>query len=392
MTRAPTKGPDAVAPWVKDFGPFDGRVWLNAAHQGALSRPARDAAADAVAWKVQPWEMTTERFSQTPETLRRALAGLIGADPDDVILANSASYGLHLLANGIPWRDGDEVLVMQGDFPSDILPWMGLADRGVSVRPLKPRGRVLDADEIAAAIGPRTRLLCLTWVHSFSGHAIDLDAIGRLCREQGVLFVANAAQAIGVRPLDVSTAPVDAVVGVGWKFLCGPYGTGFAWMRPEVRRVLRYNQSYWLNMLTSDDLGRDALDLTLRADVGARRYDVFGTANFFNFVPFGAAVTYLAGLRLERVRDYVNSLVQRFVDGLDRDLYRLISPERGTGRSTLIVISHRDRARNEAVHAALRAKGIHVAVRAGALRVAPHLYNTPADIDRALDAFDRAAR
>lgn len=370
-----------------DFGPFAGRVWLNCAHQAPLPKVAAAAARAAFDWKVQPWELTTERFNGVPARLRESAARLIGADPADVILANSASYGLHLLANGIDWREGDEVLCMRGDFPSDILPWLGLERQGVRVRQLEPRAQVLSADEVAAAIAPRTRLLCLTWVHSFSGHAIDLDAVGAVCRDRGVLFVANVSQALGARPLDVSTAPVDAIVCAGWKWLCGPYATGLCWMRPDLLADLVYNQTYWLSMLTSDDLGQEALDLTLATGVGGRRYDVFGTANFFNFAPFAASIEYLMALGIDTVRDHDNALVERFIAGLPRDGFDLLSPEAGPARSTLVLISAKDRARNRAIHERLAAEHVHVAFRAGSLRVAPHVYNTADDIDRALAAL-----
>src|SRR5512143_53743 len=217
-----------------DFGPFDDHVWLNCAHQAPLPNVARVEAEEAVAWKAAPWELTTERFSGVPLRLKHALARLVGAPADDIILANSASYGLHLIANGFPWMAGDEVLVMRGDFPSDILPWLGLERRGVTVRQLAPRGRVLECDEVEAAIAPYTRLLCLTWVHSLSGWAIDLEAIGSICRARGVAFIVNGAQAIGVRPMDVRGTPIDALISVGWKWLLGPYATGFCWIRPEL--------------------------------------------------------------------------------------------------------------------------------------------------------------
>jgi selenocysteine lyase/cysteine desulfurase len=370
-----------------DFGPFEGRVWLNCAHQAPLPRCAAEAAREAVSWKQRPWELTTARFAGVPQRLREALARLTGAAPRDVILANSASYGLHLLANGISWRPGDEVLCMKGDFPSDILPWLGLERLGVVVRQLEPRGRVLGADEVEAAIGPRTRLLCLTWVHSFSGHGIDLDAVGAVCRARGVLFIANVSQALGARPLDVGTAPVDAIVCAGWKWLCGPYATGFCWLRPELRDSLVYNQSYWLSLLTSDDLGQDSLDLTLADDVGGRRYDVFGTANFFNFTAFTAAVEYLLEIGIEAVEAHDQALVDRFLAGLPGEDYDLLSPGTGPSRSTLVLISARDRARNRAIYETLAAAGIHVAFRAGSLRISPHVYNTPDDIDRALAAL-----
>src|SRR5437660_11328667 len=102
-----------------DFSPFDGKVWLNCAHQGPLPRAAAEEAREAVAWKVRPFELTAERFAGVPARLRRALGRLLGADAEEVVLANSASYGLHLVANGFPWAAGDEVRLVRGDFPSD---------------------------------------------------------------------------------------------------------------------------------------------------------------------------------------------------------------------------------------------------------------------------------
>lgn len=372
------------------FAPFEDRVWLNTAHQGVLPKLAAAAAVEAVDWKQRPWQLTTERFSGVPQRLRRAIGGMIGAPTEDVILGNSASYGLHLLANGLLWQDGDEVLAMRGDFPSDILPWLGLAARGVVVRQLRPAGRVLEADEVAAAIGPRTRLLCLTWVHSLSGFAIDLDAIGQVCREHGVLFIVNASQALGVRALDVTKAPVDAVVSVGFKWLCGPYGTGFCWIRPDVLRRLNFNQTYWLAMLTADDLASEEIDLTLRSDPGARRYDVFGTANFFNFHPLATAIELVCGIGVDAVARHDSTLVDQFIAGLDQRHYRLLSPETGSARSTLVFFAPTDRDRTDQVYAALAGNGIYVARRAGALRLSPHLHNTSEDIERVLLALGAA--
>ncbi len=375
--------------YAEDFGPFGDKVWLNCAHQGAIPRVAARAAEEAIQWKVAPFHLTTERFGEVPRRLRAALGRLIAAPADDVILANSASYGLHLVANGLPWREGDEVLLMKGDFPSCILPWLGLETRGVKVRFIEPRDRVIQPDELEAAITPATRLLCATWVHSLSGYAADLRGLGAVCRERGVLFMANASQAIGARPLDVSDMPVDALTCVGFKWLCGPYGTGFCWIRPDIRETLQYNQAYWLSMQTADDLGKENAAPALRSDLGARKYDVFGTANFFNYKPWTASIEYILDKGVESIRDHDQGLVSRFIAGLDRDAFDLLSPEdESERRSTLVFISHRRRDRNQAIHEALRARGVYVSYRAGSLRVAPHLFNTESDIDRAIEALN----
>jgi len=374
--------------YVKDFGPFENAIWLNCAHQGALPRVAAIEAEEAIAWKRAPWNLTTERFSFVPQRLRQAIGRLIGAPADEVILGNSASYGLHLLANGMRWQDGDEILLMQGDFPSDILPWLALEQRGVRVRLIRPEGPVLQPEELLGNITTSTKLLCLTLVHSLSGFVVDAEALGTICRRHGITFVLNVSQALGVRRISVANMPVDAITSVGFKWLCGPYGTGFCWIKPELLASLNYNQAYWLAMQTADDLAKEPNIPALRSDLGARRYDVFGTANFFNFKPWAAAIEYLLSQGLENIEAYSNQLVTRLIEGVDAERYDIHSPRSGAERSTLVFISHKQPERNSQIHEELRRRRIFIAQRAGKLRLAPHLYNTQAEIDEALSTLN----
>jgi cysteine desulfurase / selenocysteine lyase len=374
--------------YAKDFGPFENAIWLNCAHQGPLPKIAVAQAEEAIAWKIAPYKMTTERFSQVPQNLRRALGKLIGALPEDIILGNSASYGLHLLANGIRWKRGDEILLVEGDFPSDILPWLGLRNRGVNIRFLKPRQYVIQPDELLGNITLSTRLLCTTLVHSFSGFVADAQALGEICRAKGILLVLNVSQALGARGFKVSEASADAIVGVGFKWLCGPYGTGFCWINPPLRESLQYNQSYWLTMQTADDLAKEQGIPVLRDDLGARRYDVFGTANFFNFKPLTASVEYLLAQGIENIEAHDQRLITRLIQALDPKKYDLLSPRDGAMRSTLVFISHKEPARNSEVYEKLLRENVFVAYRAGKLRFSPHLYNTEVDIDQALSVLN----
>ena len=276
-----------------DFGPFANRTWLNCSHQGPLPRVAVRAIAEAIAMKVSPHRLADSRvFSDVPVQLRRVLARLISVDSDDIILGNSTSYGLNLLANGIRWCDGDEVLLVRGDFPATIFPWLPLQECGVSIRFMEPSGPGIDPAQLDACLTPRTRLFCATWVHSFTGYAIDEVGLADVLKDRNTLFVLNASQGLGYRPLDPIKAGVDAVTSCGFKWLCGPYGTGFCWIRPKVRASMRQTQGYWLANLTADDL-RGEFAYEIRPDLGARAYDVFCTANFLNFLPWTRSVAYL---------------------------------------------------------------------------------------------------
>jgi selenocysteine lyase/cysteine desulfurase len=375
----------------KDFGPFEGRVWLNCAHQGPLPRVAVEAVSEALAWKIAPHRLTDDSFNSVPQRLKRALGQLIGASPEEIILSNSTSYGLHLLANGIPWQQGDKVLLARGDFPANILPWLALRKRGVVIRSIQPRGAVPQAHEVKERITPATKLFCTSWVNSFSGHAIDIRAIGEVCRANDVIFVLNGSQALGARSLDISNSPIDAVTSCGFKWLCGPYGTGFCWMRPELLESLEYNQAYWLTMQKGQSLNQ-MQEYTLRGDLGAAAYDVFCTANFLNFVPWAAAVEYLLAQGIEQIEMYNDMLVSRLINGLDLEKYKLISPpfdklrtpQQGVTRSTLVILTHREPECNKEIFDMLKHEGIDIALCEGNLRVSPHLYNTADEIDNLL--------
>jgi selenocysteine lyase/cysteine desulfurase len=370
---------DANSAYAEDFGPFDGRIWLNTAHQGPLPKVAVEAARAALEQKARPHLLRDEDFFEVPRRLRAALGKLIGAAPEDIVLGNSTSYGLDLLANGMQWQRGDEVLVVDGDFPADIFPWLILRNQGVTVRFIEAQGGVVRPQQLALEISPRTRLFCTSWVNSFSGYAVDVDGLGQVCRNNHVIFALNAAQGLGARVLDVQASAVDAVTCCGFKWLCGPYATGFCWLTAALRESLTSRHAYWLTMLAGKPLDK-MRDYSLRTDLGARAWDVFCTANFLNFVPWTAAIEYLLQVGPAKIAEYDERLVSQLLQNLDEDRFELISPRTGAPRSTLIVIRPRKAEEVRAWKEHLSVAGFDIAVREGNLRISPHLHNSHEDI------------
>jgi cysteine desulfurase/selenocysteine lyase len=365
------------------FGPFGERIWLDTAHQGALPRAAREAGERGLADKAAPHRISDESFTDVPRRLKASLARLIGGGPEDIVLGNSTSYGLHALAMGLPLGEGDEVLLVHGDFPATVTPWLPLRRKGVDVRLLEPRTGFLSVEDVDDAIGPRTRVLCTSWVFSFSGHAVDLQAIGNLCRERGVKLVVNGSQALGARPIDVGAVPIDALASCGWKWLCGPYATGMLWLSEELAAEVTTDHAYWLTGIAQGDLG-SAPSYELRDDLENQRLDVFGTANFLNFEPWHEAIEVVLDAGVENIARHDQELVERFIAGLP-DGWELVSPREGHARSTLALIRPADGTTAQVVHRRLRDAGVDCAFRAGSLRFSPHLCNDAGDIDRALE-------
>ena len=188
-------------------------------------------------------------------------------------------------------------------------------------------------------------------------------------------------------PFHVSDYHVDAVVCAGYKWLLGPYGTGFAWINPKLREQLDYNQAYWIANL-SDEVLKSEGPLTLNPSHTARKFDVFATANFFNFVPFKASIDYLLNIGIENIYQYQQSLVDQFIKKLDDYHYKLISPKEGKFRSSLIVISHRDSEKNLAIWGRLKNAQIYTAFWKGNIRLSPHIYNTSEEISKTIELLN----
>jgi cysteine desulfurase/selenocysteine lyase len=362
-------------------------VWLNVASEGPLPRRSNEALQEAIVWKSSPHLLTIPKFQQVPLDLKKTIARLLHVDKEDVILGNSATYGLHLLANGLEFKAGDEIICLQNDFPTDILPWLSLQKKGVIVHQLKAQNHILTPQEIKGAINHRTKLVCLPLVHSFTGHKHDIEAIAKLCRSCGILCIVNLSQAAGAFEIDLDQWEVDGIVCAGYKWLLGPYGTGFCWIRKEVRQQLNYAQNYWISLMDEASLNHDG-PAVLKDDHSSRRYDVFGTANFFNYVPWQASIEYLLSVGISDIHKHNQVLVDRLVDGLDHGAFNLISPRPKAERTNIIVFSNKDASQNGHLFEFLRAKGFYLALWKNILRVSPHIYNTSEQIERLISTLN----
>jgi len=389
------------ADYSADFGDLDGRTWMNAAGQGPLPRCAAEVAYAAVADKMNPRKITPGLYLSAAEGLRHSLAELLNGNVDDIFLGNSVTYGLSVVANGLEWSPGDEVVVVVGDYPTCAYPWLPLRKRGVTVRAVRPSGAFLTPEDLAGSLSPRTRVFCTNWVNSFLGHALDTEGIGQVCAANGTLFVLNAAQAAGARALDVTAASADMISGCGYKWLCGPYGTGFGWLAPKMHDLLTTDPCYWYAMASDEDGSTEAaarhsfradLQFAPRTDLPkAARFDVFNTPNFLTFMPWRESLDYLNKIGIGRIAEHDKRLVAALLDGIPRGSLVVNSPEDDEHSSTLVVVAHRDPSRTAQVASALSGAGIDVTFRFGNIRISPHIYNTMNEVDKVAEILKSAA-
>jgi selenocysteine lyase/cysteine desulfurase len=359
--------------------PVTGRwAYLDHAAVAPLTARARQAllewADDTTANGVVPWSAWQRQVEET----RRRAAALLHADPHDVAFIKNTSEGVGIVAEGLPWRPGDNVVTAQDEYPANLYPWLNLADRGVEVRRIAGRdGRIL-VDDLRAAIDGRTRLVSLSFVEFATGFRNDLDAVGGLCRERGILFFVDAIQGLGVLPLDVSRTPLDFLAADGHKWLLGPEGAGLFWVRRDVVDLLHPVGIGWNSVVRPHDF--DCIDLRLKPHAG--RWES-GSLNVGGIVALGASLGLLLEVGVESLAERLLELTDCLCEQARRIGVEVYSSRRAGEASGIVSLVVGGDVRG--LVRRLRDAGVVVNQRAGRLRVSPHAYNTAEELDRLVE-------
>lgn len=352
-------------------------IYLNHAAVAPLVKRAADAmkalAEEACAYGSLHYASWLETYA----ALREAAAGLIGASAAEIAIVKNTSEGIATVANGLDWRPGDRVVAFREEFPANYFPWVRLEKRGVGVRWLS----VADPLEVVEKACRGARLLAISHVNYLSGYRVDLEAIGEICHRCGCLFFVDAIQGLGVFPVDVRRAGIDALAADGHKWLLGPEGCGILYVRREIQDAIQPVEFGWTNVAHYADYG--SRDMTLRPDAG--RYEC-GTLNTIGCFGLRAAIEFLLEVGIEPISQVVLGLTARLVEGARAKGYKVLGPADEARRSGIVSI-RKEGLDSRAVVRQLREQGIIVARRQDWVRLSPHFYVSPEAIQRVLAAL-----
>lgn len=352
-------------------------IYLNHAAVAPLPRCSAEAMKNLADDAMEYGSLHYDKWLDAYEGLRVAAARLINADRSEIAIVKNTSEGIATIAMGLDWRPGDRVVAFREEFPANFYPWVRREMQRSEVVWLSVNDPLDTIDRACRG----AKLLAISFVQYLSGFRADLVTIGEICRRRGCFFLVDAIQGMGAFPLDVREAHIDALAADGHKWMLGPEGCGILYVRKERQDSVFPVEFGWTNVAGYNDYA--SRDMTLRPDAG--RYEC-GTLNTIGCFGLRASIELLLEIGVDRIAPVVHGLADQLAEGAVNQGYQLLgdrTPETSSG----IIAIHKAGIDSRVVVRTLKENGIMAAPRRGWVRMSPHFYVSPEEIDRAVTAL-----
>ncbi len=361
-----------------------GVVYLDHAATGPLPTPVVEAVQRYLERRHMgqtglEWEL------ECVQQVKEQLARLIGApSPETIALMPNTTAGLLTVALSLPWRPGDVVVIGAQEFPANVYPWRALQRFGVQLRFVPMPDGTLPLEQLLAALDERVRLVALSAVYFLSGYRVDLESVGRVCRERGILLVVDGMQAVGAVRLRVGEAHIAALACGGAKWLLAPHGTGFLYVAPELLERLTPALLGWT--AAHDPWDFFAFDQPLAQS--ARRFE-WGSLNMGGVVGLWAAVELLMDYGPERAEQRLSALTGLLRERLAERVptMPIVTPAEPEQRAGIVTMRLPTRRIAQRLVAELARQQIYCSARLEYVRFSPHWYNTAQEIEQAAEVM-----
>jgi selenocysteine lyase/cysteine desulfurase len=366
-----------------EFSELGETIYLNSASTGPLPERSRRALEIFNQRRGAPHLLPDEEVFAMLDHTRALIARLLNASAEEIALTLNTSFGLNLAAMGLPLAAGDVVVFSDREFPANAYPWLSLAERGVMVErvPVMASGWP-DEDRLVERMhDPRVRVVAVSLVQFSNGYAVDLARLSAESRATDTWLVVDGIQGVGQLPVDLKKTPVDVMAVGGQKWLLGPWGTGFAYVRRGLLASLRPPLIDWMAFDGTDDFTRlTDYQTTLRNN--ARRYEMI-TLPYQDFDAFNRSLELVLEHGVSAIARHIRGLQEPLIDwGRQHDV-RIVSPL-DQHRSSILCLAPEDA---RASYEALREAGVIASFREGAIRLAPHLFNSMDEMERVVEVL-----
>jgi cysteine desulfurase/selenocysteine lyase len=355
------------------------------AHAGVCPLPLR--VAEAIARYSREATMGDQENLVFPRLLnqgRQLASRLLGSQPEEIAFVGPTSLALSLIASGLKFRKGDNILIYFEDYPSNVYPWLALAESGIEIRRINSRGLgVIRPVDVMGQVDENTRLVALASCHFISGYRLQVAAIGQWLRARNILFCLDAIQTLGAFPTTVEH--VDFLAADGHKWLLGPCGAGLLYVRRSLQEYLNPPLYGWHNVRCPNFVAQE--QIVFRN--GAQKYEA-GTQNLVGLVGLVAALEFILELGVENIGCELMRKRAWLAPALQAKGYTVLQAEAAPENASGIVSFHRPGMDLTALHQRLSEAGIVTSLRADRsgqkyVRVSPHFYNSEAELGRLIE-------
>ena len=333
-----------------------------------------------------------EAFAQDKPVIddcRAQIARLVKAESEErIAFVPNTSSGLNIIANGIKWTPGDQILIGDVEFPTNVYPFLNLRRLGVDVKLIANDHGTVTAEMIEKATTPKTKLISISTVQFLSGYRADMQRIGNWCRQHDIWFVVDGIQAVGAIELDVVSSHVDALCAGSHKWQMGPQGLGFLYVNKKMQDAIQPSNAGWLSVTAPWEL----LDYNLEFLPTAMRYEL-GTMNANGIVGYHASLKLLNEIGIRKIQKRILELTSRILSEFTHwnDL-NILTPFDDQRRAGIVTIDLPEMVDPDALIDSLSKENIVVAIRNGMLRLSPHFYNTEQEVDHSVSIISDLLR
>jgi len=363
-----------------------GITYFNCASTGPLSLSTRKALDEYYDYSFYVDRGIDHDAFAALDGIRKIGAKFIGARIDEVGFGFHTGYGLNIAAFGLPLKPGDEVLLSDNEFPSNVYPWVALKQRGIKVKFIKSKNGFFDIDNFVKAISRKTKVLSLSFVQFFNGYKNDLSKIGAICKDRGIYFVVDGIQGCGVETINMHKIQIDIFSSGAQKWMLSPLGTGFFYVRKELQNNIRMPFASWLSV----DWGLNFTDLfhyDLPFFDSARRFE-FGTYPYAHVFALYQSMLLIDSLGVSNIQKHNHELLDKLIDYLkSNSRFEIKSSLINKHRSSILSFTCPE---VKKVYRQLSNAKIICSLREGAIRIAVHLYNNESDIKKLITVLDKS--
>lgn len=356
-------------------------TYLNASYMGPMLNKSVEMASFGNQIKQQPWTCTMDHFFGAVTRAKNLFAELSHTKPENIAIVPSATYGITSACQNIKLTSGQKILVQEGEFPAIYYPLKKLAVLNQAELVIVPRPENGDwTSAILNSIDSKTAVIAVSPVHWMDGAILDVQKIGQICLERNLIFLVDACQSMGARPLNIDQCHIDYLVAPTYKWMLGAYGITFMYVHPRHQQGQPLEE-YWASKIGAEDFSK-LCDYTDEYAQGATRFDMGEKSNMHTLPIVISALEQILLWQVPRIESYIGSLTDQLSEIATKKKYEVVPSE---FRSRHIIGIRKPGGFSSSFCDQLKSHNIHVSLRGVCLRVSPHLYNSPEDIQKLAD-------